>query len=174
MRNDIWKKISVIICYASQTTSLEMQSSLSSLLTTCFGWRSLLIWNVNQNFLMKQRASLVMHGTVLSSMTSVCKVMPHPYSQTDRIVNEGGRLGSFEKGNYLSWVLISIFSDVKAKMHQYLFPFLLSVCLASSTGCKLWELTEQKWNDLSCPKQSSYFHFNVLTVWEYCMEWNVI
>lgn len=169
VRNDIWKKISVIICYASQIISLEIQSSLSSLLTACFGWRSLLIWNVNQNFLMNQRTSFVMHGIVLSSMTSVCKVMSHSHSQTDRIGNEGRTLGSFEKGNYLSWVLISILSDVKAKIYQYQFPG-----LASSTGCKLWELTEQKWNRLSCPKQSSYFHFNVLSVWEYCMEWNII
>lgn len=51
---------------------------------------------------MNQRTSLVMHGTVLSNVTSVCKMMSHSHSQTDRVSNEGRRLGSFEKGNSLS------------------------------------------------------------------------
>lgn len=42
-----------------------------------------------------------MHGIVLSNMTSVCKMISHSHSQADRVGNEGVRLGSFEKGNYL-------------------------------------------------------------------------
>lgn len=116
----------------------------------------------------------ISHAWHRSFQCDLCKMMSHSHSQTDRVSNEGRRLGSFEKGNSLSWVLISIFSDVKAKPHRNQFPYLLSVCLSSFTWCKLWEFTEQKWYCSTCPKQSSYFHFNVLAMWECCMEWNII
>lgn len=67
---------------------------------------------------MNQSTSLVIHGIVLSGLTSVCKMMSLSHSQTkESVVKEKG-CGSFEKGNYLSRVLISIFSDAKAKTHQ--------------------------------------------------------
>lgn len=38
---------------------------------------------------MNQRTLLVMHGIVLSSMTSACKMMSHSHSQIDRVSKEG-------------------------------------------------------------------------------------